>query len=399
MNTEKHDLQPESGLALKMAAATFFRFILNTARRFVYPFAPALSRGIGMPLASIASLIAICQGTSILGIISGPAADRWGYRIMMLAGLTLFAVGFLSIGCVPTYSVLLIGLILLGLGRMIFESAITAYVSERIPFNRRGTMISILEFNFAVSTLVGIPLIGFLIDQHGWRAPFFALGGLGLIGILILSVLLNNDNMRFNGRENPVGFRASWTRLRHQRPALGALGATLLFMVANDNLFIVYGAWFETQFELSVVAVGLGTIAIGLSEFSGDIIAAGLGDRLGLKRSVIAGMTLTAISYGLLPLWGHTISLAICGLFFIFLSFEFTGCCLTALSTELLPELRATMMSSFYAAIGIGRLIGTLIGAYAWFEGGIVAISLVSVVFACLAVASLTWGLKNWRYV
>jgi MFS transporter, DHA1 family, inner membrane transport protein len=42
-----------SRLVLPIIGATFFRLVLNTARRFVYPFAPALSRGLGVSLSSI----------------------------------------------------------------------------------------------------------------------------------------------------------------------------------------------------------------------------------------------------------------------------------------------------------------------------------------------------------
>ena len=35
------------------------RIILNTARRFAYPFAPALSRGLDVPLTGVTSFIAV----------------------------------------------------------------------------------------------------------------------------------------------------------------------------------------------------------------------------------------------------------------------------------------------------------------------------------------------------
>ena len=52
-----------SRLTLSIVVTTLCRLVLNTARRFVYPFAPALSRGLGVPLTAITSLIAINQAT------------------------------------------------------------------------------------------------------------------------------------------------------------------------------------------------------------------------------------------------------------------------------------------------------------------------------------------------
>ena len=36
----------------------FFRLLLNTGRRFIYPFAPAIGRSFDVPLAAMASIIA-----------------------------------------------------------------------------------------------------------------------------------------------------------------------------------------------------------------------------------------------------------------------------------------------------------------------------------------------------
>ena len=80
-------------LLWQIVAATLCRIALNTARRFVYPFAPALSRDLQVPLTAITSLIAVNQAASLAGLFVGPMADRWGYRKMMRSGLLLLAVG------------------------------------------------------------------------------------------------------------------------------------------------------------------------------------------------------------------------------------------------------------------------------------------------------------------
>ena len=78
---------PDSGLVWKVGLATLCRLILNSARRFAYPFAPALSRGLGVHLTAITSVIAVNQATAVLGIFFGPLTDRLGYRFMMMAGM------------------------------------------------------------------------------------------------------------------------------------------------------------------------------------------------------------------------------------------------------------------------------------------------------------------------
>ncbi|MDJ0816975.1 MAG: MFS transporter, partial [Desulfobacterales bacterium] len=91
--------------------------------------------------------------------------------------------------------------------------------------------------------------------------------------------------------------------------------------------------------------------------------------------------------------------LALVGLFIHFLFFEFTIISSLALCTELQPGLRATLLSSFFAAAGLGRIFGALIGGPIWLAGGIAATGSVSAMLTILALISLRWGLRNWQEV
>ena len=391
------DAATPPGLAGQVITASLCRLVLNTARRFVYPFAPVLSRGLGVPLTAVTSLIAVSQATVIPAMFFGPVADRWGYRLMMLAGLGMLVVGMLAGGFLPFYGVVLVAVFLAGMGKSVFDPAIQAYIGERVPFKRRGLVIGLVEFSWAGSTLVGIPLIAIIIDRLDWRAPFFALGGLGLVGILAVKILIPADGERTFRPKKTTGFWKTWGRLLLERQALGTIGFAFFSSIANDNLFVVYGAWLEKSFNLGIIALGIGTSVIGAAELSGESLTAVWADRFGLKRSVIAGQTLCVISYGMLPLLGQTLPAALTGLFTIFLIYEFTIVTSLSLSTELMPRSRATMMSGFFAAAGIGRVVGALIGGHVWQAGGISATGLVSSAFNGLGLASLVWGLRHWR--
>jgi predicted MFS family arabinose efflux permease len=244
---------------------------------------------------------------------------------------------------------------------------------------------------------VGIPLIAILIDRLGWRAPFFALGGLGLLGIIGVQILIPSDAERSIRCKRPTEFCKTWGCLLLERHALGAISFAFFSSIANDNLFVVYGAWLEKSFSVGILALGIGTSVIGAAELSGESLTVVLADRFGLKRSVITGQALCIISYAMLPLLGQTLLAALTGLFIIFLIYEFTIVTSLSLSTELMPKSRATMMSGFFAAAGIGRVIGALIGGYVWQAGEILATGFVSAAFNCLGLASLAWGLRHWR--
>ncbi|MFW6114885.1 MAG: MFS transporter [Thermodesulfobacteriota bacterium] len=389
--------QPRYELVWQAVTATLCRLVLNTARRFAYPFAPVLSRGLVVPLTAVTSLIAVNQATSILGIFFGPMADRLGYRRMMLAGLGTLALGMSAGGLLPFFAVVLAGLLLAGLGKTIFDPALQAYVGNRVPFSRRGMVIGVLEFSWAGSTLLGIPLLSLLIHRFGWRAPFFMLGGFGLLGVAALMHVMPADTRRRHDRGDAATLRRSWTDLWRSRASLGMIGYAFFYSAANDNLFVVFGAWLEQAFGLSTIGVGIGASIIGVAELMGEGLTASYADKMGLSRSVFLGLLFSAVCYGLLPLIAHSLLPALIGLFVLFLVFEFTVVSSLSLSTELMPRSRATMMSFFYAAAGIGRMAGALAGGFVWLKGGILATGIVSAGITSLAFISLTVGVRGWR--
>jgi DHA1 family inner membrane transport protein len=360
---------------------------------------------LGVPLAAITSLIAVNQVTGVLSPVFGPLGDRWGYRVMMLSGLSMLTVGMLFGGLLPVYvpsaafrtGVVLLALFLAGLGKSVFDPALHAYVGERVPYQRRGLAIGMLEFSWAGSALVGLPLVGLLMERVGWRAPFLVLGGLALLSVVALRALIPASGHRRHDDESLLGFRQVWRRLSGERAALGALAFGLLISAANDNLFVVYGVWMESAFGLSIAVLGATTTVIGVAELLGEGLTASIADGLGLKRAIAAGSMLSALSYVLLPLVGRTLPLALMGLFATFLTFEFTIVTAISLFTEVLPDARATMMSSSVAAFSIGRVMGALVGGPVWLAGGMSATGVVSAVVSGLALALLIWGLRGWR--
>lgn len=384
-------------IALGLGVATLSRLVLNTARRFPYTFALVLSRSLAVPFTAITSLIAVNQATSILGMVFGPIADRFGYRTMMLAGMALLISGMFAAGALPFYAVILMALFLAGLGKSIFDPALQAYVGERVPYERRGMAIGLLEFSWAGSTLAGIPVIGLLIDRFGWRSPFLVLGAVGLLTMLALVILIPNEKGPSIIGETPGGILKSWHRVGKERAALGVLGFAFLVNAANDNLFVVYGAWLEGAFGLSIVALGVGTIVIGLAELLGESLTATLADRIGLKQSVAMGLIFCILSYVILPFLEHSLTFALTGLFWVFLTFEFSIVSCLSLCTELLPGSRATMMASLIAAAGLGRVVGAVLGGFIWERGDIFVVGTVSAGLCALALCVLVWGLRGWR--
>ncbi|MFH1153743.1 MAG: MFS transporter [Pseudomonadota bacterium] len=392
MDTKK----PPSPLLGIVVAASLSRAVINTSKRFMYPFAPVIGRGLGIPLTSVTSAIAVNQATSLVGLFTSHLGDRTGYRRLMLAGLILLVAGMLLGGAVPTYYSLVIAMFLGGLGKTLFDPAIQAYVSNQVSYKRRGLVIGIMETSWAAATLAGIPLAGILIDRLGWRSPFFALAGAGLICIGIILIYVRDDSTPKPAPDRARPFLSSIRGLLVTRQALGAVGFGFFVSLANDNLFVIYGAWLESSFNLSIVSLGLGTGVIGIAELAGELFTATLADRIGLKRSVFTGGLLCCLAYLGLPWAGVSVGGALAGLFGVFLFFEFCMVSFLSMCTELVAGSRATMMSLFFLAAGAGRVVGAFSGGLLWKALGLETVCITSAVCSLAGLACLAYGLRTW---
>ena len=392
-----HANSGSQNLGSQIIAATLARFVLNTARRFAYPFAPALSRGLGVPMTAITSLIAVNQVTALIGVVFGPLTDRWGYRRMMLAGMGLMILGMWMGGIFATYLSVFLAMLLAGLGKSVFDPAIQAYVGNQVPYHRRAQAVGMIEISWAGSSLIGIPLVGIMMQWAGWISAFWIIGGLGIFCLIGIYRVLPGDTCHGVGTVSIATMFNNWRSLVRNRPASGALGFIFFISAANDSLFVVFGAWMESAFGLGLASLGFSMAIIGVAELLGEGLTAMLSDRIGLSRAAIIGATLTTAAYLLLILMGQTLTMALTALFVLFLAFEFTVVTTLSLCTELHPSARATMMAGLYAAGALGRVTGALTGGIIWTLSGWTTVCMVSAAINALGVLLLAWGVRNWK--
>jgi predicted MFS family arabinose efflux permease len=341
------------------------RTTINSSFRIVYPFLPVISRGLGVPLMAVSFLLTLRALVGLSSPLFGPLSDRYGRRSLMLAGLGMLAMGAALIAGWPIYGVAVVAFALFGLSKTAYDPAMQAYLGDAIPYHRRGRLMGITELSWAAAWLVGVPAAGFLIERAGWQAPFVALTLLALIGLLF-TWRLPPDQPR---RASLVAPR--WVLLRYNRSAWLGMAVGLLFMFAIENVFVVYGAWMEETFSLSVGALGLASIVIGIAEAMGEGFSAGLVDRLGKKTAVLGGLLLNAGAYLLLPLLSGNLVAALFGLFVLFIAFEFSVVSSIPLISELAPGIRGTLMALNVAALSAGRMVGSLTAAPLWLRGGL----------------------------
>jgi MFS transporter, DHA1 family, inner membrane transport protein len=344
----------------RLGALVGARTAINTAYRMIHPFLPAIARGLGVSLADVALIVSVRSALGIFSPPLGAMSDRLGRKIALLIGLTLFASSLAVVAVWPIYPVFFGAMILVNVGKLIFDSAMYALIGEQVDYARRGTALAIAEMSWSLAFLIGIPALGWMIQNYGLRSPFPVLAAIGLVMAYVLWRMLPADAPH---REAHLPSIAQNLRIVAAHPvALAGMSFGLMISMANELIFIVYGDWMERTFDLSIAALGLASIVIGVAEFGGEGLVATLVDRIGKKRAVGIGAGLSALMCIGLPLVGRTLPGALVGLFFFFLSFEFTLVGSLPMMTELVPDARATVMAGNAAALAVGRALGALIG-------------------------------------
>lgn len=361
---------------------TATRTIINTGFRMVYPFLPVLSRGLGIPFETAALAV---SGRWLLGLgipVVGQLADLRGRKTAVMVGLAVFTVGILVVAVWPTFLGLLLTLVLSALGRHLLDPAIQAFVGDRVPYSQRGRAIAIVEMSWALAFVLGIPLIGWVISKGGWLAPFPLLA-LAAGATLILIFFIIDDDISHVQEISSIG--KNLRSLITSKLALAGIAVSFSISAGNEVFSIIYGAWMEAGFDLSVLALGSATAVLGFADLSGVGLVAILTDRLGTRNSLGIGIALTAVASILLPIFSLSVGSALVMVFFFYLFFEFSIVSNMVRMTELEPGLRATMMSGLIAGSQLGRGIGAWLGPFL-FQSGIWSNCIVA---ACLNIIAL----------
>ena len=119
------------------------------------------------------------------GAIVGFLIDKYGARKIMMIGGPLVGVGYiLWATMVHSYTSLIIvyvGIIALGVNGGFFHPALA--VANNWFVRRRGTAMAVISTAVGVGGAILVPLVGWGIDNHGWRAVAMV-SGIGLLTVV-----------------------------------------------------------------------------------------------------------------------------------------------------------------------------------------------------------------------
>ena len=361
------------------------RLVLNTGYRLVYPFLPAISRGLGISLDQAGVLVA-ARNLAGAGTPAMVAASRRNTRTLIAFALTLFALGAAITSATGAFWGALVGFVLMGIGKPSFDVGAMTYMADRTPYARRARVLAILELTWAGGLLVGAPFAGWLIDRSGWDAPFWVISVLTGVALALTFRLLEG------GRSGEDG-EGGTPRLDSSAKAL--LLVFLLFSTAAELVFVVLGSWLELEFGLSVVALGAFAAVIGFSELSGESLTLVFADRVGKRNAVMIGIGIAVSGFLAIILIGGSLTGGLIGAALAFLGFEITIVSALPFATEVQPEHRSRYLGLIQVAMASARAVGALVGNPLFDALGIAANAGIAAVLNLAAITILYRVIKE----
>lgn len=156
-----------------------------TGLNLIVPLDAALATGLGLSAAAVQASIALyALGLAVGQPAAGVAADRWGRRPTLMAGLLLGLAGGLLAALAQDALALLCGRLLTGLGFSVVLVVPRATLRDLASGSALQRGMAIISGAFALAPAIA-PLLGWLLLQAGgWRAA------LGLVPLLAAAAIM-----------------------------------------------------------------------------------------------------------------------------------------------------------------------------------------------------------------
>lgn len=348
----------KSRLPTQIVFFTTARVVFNTMHRMVYPFINVFGRGLGVDLTQMSWALTVRSSAGALGPLLATIADSRSRKAGMLLGLLMFIGGVTLVIFWPVFWIFVLTLVLTTVGYLVFIPSMQAYLGDHVPYQQRGLAIAVTEMGWSLSFIVGVPLVGLLLDRLGWRSPFPFLLFFSLVFLVLLVRLVPGDAPPGGASADAL---AGLRRVVTHPLAWVAVLMSMSFCMANEMVNLVFGVWMEDSFQFKVTSLGALAVAIGLAELSGEGLVAALVDRLGKVRSIALGLLFNILAALSLAFLGRSLATAFVSLLLFYLTFEFTLVSSMPLMTEVLPAARASMLAANIAFISVSRALGDLV--------------------------------------
>ncbi len=161
--------------------------------------------------------------TGLTQVPVGFLVDRFGARWILMAGLIAESLAIVLIGVYPSYTTLLLLMILAGLGNAVFHPCDYTILNATVPSERMGRAFSIHTFSGQLGSAVAAPLVVFLAAWSTWQNALIICGMAGLFVSVIMVLNSNILNAESSPQSTGTDKKSSGIGVLMQAPVILAL--------------------------------------------------------------------------------------------------------------------------------------------------------------------------------
>jgi predicted MFS family arabinose efflux permease len=179
------------------------------------------------------------------------------------------------------------------------------------------------------------------------------------------------------------------------RSTLALFGGLALMAASMQAIFVVHGVWLQDRFGAGTGGLGLSSVVLGVAELVGAGATVLWTDRLGKRRTMLAGLLPMAGATVLLGRATPTVAAALALLALAIIGFETTFISALPLLSELNPEARAATFGRAFLWLTLARGVATLVALPLYEHAGMTVVGTISALGALGAAAWFWWGVTE----
>jgi MFS family permease len=137
----------------------------------------------------------------ILALPAGIFADHYGVKLSGSISAIMVLLGCIISDLANSFTVLLAGRIILGLGGAFITTTMPTIISQWFSRNEIGKAMGIFGMNMPFASVIAFPVSSILMIRYNWRYPFHVSIFLALLNVFIFVVLIREGPFKKEGEE------------------------------------------------------------------------------------------------------------------------------------------------------------------------------------------------------
>src|SRR5947207_147381 len=293
----------------------------------------------------------LCMGVG--SFLWGALSDRFGTRAVVLLGGVLLGLGLVTASQAASLGQfqLVFGLIV-GLAAGSFYTPMTATTSRWFT-RHRSLAVALVSAGLSVGSAIIGPLARWLITTYDWRFAMLVIGGVAWLVIIPAAFLVRDPpastTAAVPGAMAGADGREITIAQALRTPQFAAIALTYFACCAAHSGPIFHMVTHAIDHGVPAMAAATVLGAAGLASLSGRIICGLVADRVGAKRTLLAGLALQAVT-----LSPYLFTRELAGFYPVALGFGF--------AYGRVRPLYAILVRAYFGA----RIMGTVFGAVAF---------------------------------